>query len=76
MNKNTFSCTQVCDAIAPDKGLWQPHLVLPEPEERDVVREEPVDVAAQSVAQPSRLVRALDGRLAVAFERLGLLPKA
>lgn len=26
MNKNTFSCTQVCDAIAPDKGLWQPHL--------------------------------------------------
>ena len=47
-----------------------------EPEERDVVREEPVDVAAQSVARPSRLVRALDGRLAVAFERLGLLPKA
>ena len=29
-----------------------------EPEERDVVREEPVDVAAQSVARPSRLVRA------------------
>lgn len=26
MNKNTFSCTQVCDAISPDKGLWQPHL--------------------------------------------------
>ena len=29
-----------------------------EPEERDVVREEPVDIAAQSVARPSRLVRA------------------
>ena len=40
-----------------------------EPEERDVVREEPVDVAAQSVARPSRLVRALDGRLAVEFEQ-------
>src|SRR5574344_3013081 len=26
MNKHTFSCTQVCDSIAPDKGLWQPHL--------------------------------------------------
>ena len=26
MNKPTFACSQVCDAIAPDKGLWQPHL--------------------------------------------------
>ena len=26
MNKPMFACSQVCDAIAPDKGLWQPHL--------------------------------------------------
>ena len=26
MNKPMFACSQVSDAIAPDKGLWQPHL--------------------------------------------------
>ena len=26
MNKPMFACSQVSDAIAPDRGLWQPHL--------------------------------------------------
>ena len=26
MNKPMFACSQVSDAIAPNKGLWQPHL--------------------------------------------------